>query len=196
MGAGVQASGKATVLHGIAKRTQDAVVLNRDTIINSFIWERRNQERVTLAPYLPENGTIWTRRSEHYSRRVCLQSLHCLLMVGMDLLAQGKHALLEGGYTKEIEWGYVEHVVAPALKARFGDSVNLKVVFATAPKEVIQARIQARREPHDIDALKDGWNEFWARERTAPTNLGNLPSIIVHTDKEIDWENLLAFLEE
>ncbi len=196
LGVGVQASGKATVLGRIAREVQDTVVLNRDTIINSFIWERGEGERETLVPYRKENGTIWSRDSEHYVKRVQLQSFHCLLTLGIDMLKQGKHPMLEGGYTKEIEFGYVEGVLLPALRKEFGDEVNVKIILTTASRAVIEKRISARGEPHDKDCLKKGWDAFWAAERVLPKNLENFPHIIVHTDKEIDWGSIFCFLAE
>ena len=192
-GMGWLAAGKSTTFAGIVERVEDAVNIKKDVINDALRWEPIDPSRDNPASYQRERGTTWERNTPYFLQHVCMQSYECMLQIGLSLLEQGKHPILEGDFGRMIGGGYFDTVVLPAIR-RAGKDIAFKIVYVAAPVEVLKERILKRAAAHDKAYAGSDLDAYFAVRPVVPEEVSRYPHYVVWTHQPIDWARLVQFL--
>jgi len=155
LGCGILSTGKSTLYAELIPKIADVCILNKDTINKSFLKTAQDCEELIDSYKL--SGPEISLKGDHYREHIWRQSYLCMLGLARDNLLVGKHPLLEGNFTKEIRWGYLEKIVYP-----FFNEVDcqIKILFCHAPEEVIKERLKKRKDYRDKFSLEP---ELWSK---------------------------------
>jgi predicted kinase len=193
LGAGISGSGKTVIMTEVARNVLNSVYISKDTINESFL--------ATVNPSSKGNhiynldGQPILRNSDYYSRNVKFQSYHCMMELAKDNLVLGKHPIVEGNYTKEIQNGYIDEILNP-----FFISVphRTKLIFCHADEENIRKRLQDRNSLRDAEKLKseESWQAFLKSQPILPVELERYDHVKVDTTEPIEMniEEILDYL--
>jgi predicted kinase len=175
--AGVAAVGKSTFIKEAAKNIADALIVDKDTIGDSFTAERpeeilrKRDSGKRLGVLLHDfSGRSFARESHFYEAHVRDHQYYCMLGLARDNLLIGKHPILDGNYSLLIPLGYIEKVVDLFFE---GVEHARKLVWCHAPEEVIRERMQGRENPRDQPKLANttNWLAFLRSQPIIPPEI-------------------------
>ncbi len=198
LGVGISGSGKSTVLKPLAEMLYDSVYFEKDLLNYVFLrhYNRPGPKEDMLRYVEYQRVPREDPKNTHYRDHVLFQSYAFMLDYARQLLAMGKHPILEGNYVKEIRFGYIEQVLKPQL---VGVDYKLKLVLTHAPAKIIRQRLIARAAEHDRIKLSNDeeWEKLITEQPPVPPEIEGYPHIKVDMTNPLTEQQLfgvIAFL--
>jgi len=179
--AGVAAVGKTTLLDQVIENVEDAFIIEKDVIADSFLTTHHDSEKEGVSLY-KLSGPLIHRPSSHYNAHIKFQHYRCMLALARHNLERGKHPIIDGNFSNLIPMRYLEEVIDPF----FAETEHTrKIVYCHAPEEVIKKRMEKRGESRDKQfyETQEAWERYIKERPIVPKELEHYDHLKVDTSE-------------